>query len=66
MSERILTLSIAVVNLPVILLHIFPDKPPDACGSSAITVLSPMLEISLSCSLSETIFVHKDSTINST
>lgn len=56
----------AVVRRPVIRLQIFPENPPGACGSSAITVLRPILEISLSCSFSEIIFAHKASTIVST
>lgn len=40
--------------------------PLDAGGSSPITVLRPMLEMSRSCSLSDSMFVHNVSTIVST
>lgn len=41
-------------------------SPEDVSGSSAITVFSPMLEMSLSCSLSDVMFEHSTSTIVST
>lgn len=40
--------------------------PLDAGGSSPITVFRPMLEMSRSCSLSDSMFVHSVSTIVST
>lgn len=40
--------------------------PLDAGGSSPITVFRPMLEMSRSCSLSDSMFVHNVSTIVST
>lgn len=40
--------------------------PLEAGGNSPITVLSPMEEMSLSCSLSDSMLVHKVSTMVST
>lgn len=60
------TRSIAVVSRPVMRLHMLPDKPPGAWGNSAMTVLSPMLEMSLSCSLCDIMLAHNASTIVST
>lgn len=42
------------------------SSPDEDSGSSAITVFSPMLEMSLSCSLSDVMFEHSVSTIVST
>lgn len=58
----------AVLSLPVILWHTLAARPvvPVECGNSEITVFSPILEISLNCSLLETILPHKESTIVST
>lgn len=56
----------AELNFPVILLQTLAASPPEAIGSSLMTVFKPMLEISLNCSLSETILAHSESTIVST
>lgn len=61
-----LTFSIALLSLPVILLQTLAANALDAKGSSLITVFRPMLEISRSCSFSETMFPQRASTIVST
>lgn len=42
------------------------SSPLEAGGSSPMTVFRPMLEMSLSCSLSDSMLVHSVSTIVST
>lgn len=56
----------ALLNFPVILLQTLAASGPDPSGSSDITVFRPILEMSLSCSLSETMLLHSASTIVST
>lgn len=56
----------ALLNLPVILLQTLAASGPDPNGSSDITVFRPILEMSLSCSLSETMLLHSASTMVST
>lgn len=56
----------ALLSRPVIRLQTFAASALDPNGSSEITVFRPMLDISLSCSLSETIFAQRASTIVST
>lgn len=62
----IFTFSMALLRRPVILLQTLAARALEPSGSSEMTVLRPMLDISLSCSLSETIFPHRASTIVST
>ena len=61
-----ITFSMAVLRRPVIRRQTLAARPLEANGSSLITVLRPMLEISRSCSLSETMLAHKASTMTST
>ena len=61
-----LTFSIAELNFPVIRLQTLAAKPVEAKGSSLITVFKPILEMSLNCSLSDTMLLHRESTIVST
>lgn len=60
------TFSIALLNLPVIFLHTLAAKVFEPNGSSEITVFRPMLLISRSCSVSESMLAQRVSTILST
>lgn len=64
-SER-LTLAMALLSRPVIRLHMLAAKPVDNGGNSLITVFKPMLQISRSCSFSDSMLLHSVSTIVST
>lgn len=60
------TFSIALLNRPVIFLHTFAARVFEPKGNSDITVFKPMLLMSLNCSVSESIFAQRVSTIPST
>lgn len=55
-----------MLSRPVMRLQTLAARALEASGSSLITVLRPILEMSRSCSLSDTMLPHSESTIVST